>query len=477
MKFDNSYRRLPERFYAPATPAPLSHPQLIALNPELAQALDFESERYSKDELANIFSGQTSLDGSHFFSLAYAGHQFGHFNPTMGDGRAILLGEVIAKDGHRYDLQLKGSGPTPFSKRGDGKSALGPVIREYIVSEAMHHLGVPTTRALAAVATGETVFREEELPGGILTRVASSHLRIGTFEYFAARADHTGLAALLDYSLNRLYPHAQGENKALTLLRCVRDAQILLVSKWMSLGFIHGVMNTDNMSISGETIDFGPCAFIDDFNFQQVYSYIDRQGRYAYANQSSILLWNLTQFANTLIPLVDSDEKKAISLLNAELEKVPSLFKKEFHPLILQKLGIDSAPTTTTDALVETWFQYLHQEKIDFTLGFRNLYTLIEGSQNTPDHFYPETEVFLNFLSQWRPLLSAPERMNLVNPLYIPRNHRVESAIQAALKQDYSEFERMNQILKNPFQFQVGCERYATPPREEEKITNTFCGT
>ncbi|MFZ4713149.1 MAG: protein adenylyltransferase SelO [Bacteriovoracaceae bacterium] len=477
MKFENSYSLLPDKFFAQASPALFPHAKLISINHELANELGFDETKYSEEELAQIFSGQKILEGSHFLALAYAGHQFGQFVPSLGDGRAILLGEVKGKNHKRYDLQLKGSGPTHFSRRGDGKSALGPVVREYIVSEAMFHLGVPTTRALAAVATGEFVARESEMPGGVFTRVASSHLRIGTFEYFAARGDLDALKALVQYSLKRHYPDVEGPNSALILMQSVIKAQVHLVSKWMSLGFIHGVMNTDNMSISGETIDFGPCAFMDYFNPNQVYSYIDRQGRYSYLNQSNILVWNLSRLADCLIPLVDSDEKQAIQILNTELSKIKELFKEDFHQNILKKLGISAATNTENETMVQLWFEYLAKEKLDFTLSFRHLSQMSKGETNTPDHFFKNTKEFHHFLSLWTKVSPDIDMMNGVNPIYIPRNHQVEKAIQASLQGDYSLFFKMNQLLKSPYTEQVGFSGYELAPNQSEVIKNTFCGT
>jgi len=473
MKFKHTYSHLPERFYSKSTPAIFMAPKLIGFNQDLARSFNFDPSAYSEDELAKIFSGQKKLEGSNFISLAYAGHQFGGFSPSLGDGRAMLMGEVKANNNILYDVQLKGAGPTPFSRRGDGKSALGPVIREYILSEAMFHLNVPTTRALAAVLSGEQVTREDTTPGGVFTRVAKSHLRIGTFEYFAYRDDVEGLKILLDYSIDRLYPEVDKTNKAISFFKAVVDAQVNLVSTWMSLGFIHGVMNTDNMSISGETIDYGPCAFMDHFNPHQVYSFIDKQGRYGYSNQSKILVWNLSRLAACLIPLVGEDEEKSLELLNEELDKVESQFELSFHQKISDKFGIPAA----SKELVSKWFLYLQKENIDFTLGFRNLNYLIYGASNTPDLFYKETSEFQEFLKEWYPLLENSEKMNQVNPIYIPRNHQVEKAIQAALIGDYSIFKEMNQLLLNPFLEQAGFERYALPPQEDEKIKNTFCGT
>ncbi len=468
MKFDNSYARLPERFYAASSPATFSEPELITLNESLAQELGFDFSQYSKKELAEFFSGQKALAGSHYISLAYAGHQFGSFVPSLGDGRAILLGEVLGQENKRFDIQLKGAGPTPFSRRGDGMSALGPVIREYLVSEAMHALGVPATRALAAVLTGDQVQREEIIPGGVFTRVAASHIRIGTFEYFASRGDHEALKTLIDYTLKRHYPQAVGDNPAMTLFLSVREAQSSLVSHWMSLGFIHGVMNTDNMTLSGETIDFGPCAFMDYFNYNQVYSYIDRQGRYAYGNQGNILLWNLARLADCLIPFIDNDEKIAIEKLNSELQKTKTIFQQKLHQRLLKKFGLSLDQSPETENLVTNWFDFLTKEKLDFTQSFRNL---------MHKNFFPQTIEFEKFYQNWLALKPEAELIHKTNPLYIPRNHLVERAIQGALKGDYSLFYRLNKLYLNPFTEQAGAEDFTLPPKEEEKIKNTFCGT
>lgn len=476
MKFSNTYINLPNHFYAQSRPAQFLSPVLIALNQELAQELSFDFLNYSTEDLAQIFSGQKILDGSHFISLAYAGHQFGHFVPSLGDGRAILLGEVLGKSQRRYDVQLKGPGATPFSRKGDGRSALGPVIREYIVSEAMHRLGVPTTRALAAVLTGELVHREESVPGGVFTRVASSHMRIGTFEYFASRGDVEGLKTLLDYAINRHYPD---KTDALGFFEAVVKNQVSLVSHWMSLGFIHGVMNTDNMSISGETIDYGPCAFMDHFNFNQVYSFIDRNGRYAYLNQPNILVWNLSRLADCLVPLVDEEQKTAIEKLTAVLTQAQSLMKEAFYHRIGKKLGLSPELSLQSVDIISNWLEYLNAEKIDFTLGFRKLSELVSGLKNTTDSFYPETPLYQNFLSKWQKLVSTESAslMDQTNPLYIPRNHQVERAISAALNGDYRVFHEINKLLQNPYVEQEGFSHYTLPPQEEEKIKNTFCGT
>ncbi len=486
MILENSYHKLPDRFYKETNAKQFSNPQLLLLNKDLLQDLGMDINSYSEMDLAQIFSGQKLLEGSKPIALAYAGHQFGQFVHQLGDGRAMLLGEVINSSQQRFDIQLKGSGQTFFSRRGDGYSSLGPVIREYIVSEAMYHLGVPTTRALAAVSTGDLVFREEPLPGAVFTRLASSHIRVGTFQYFAAREDIEGLKILLDYSIQRHFPEITS-NSAISFLQKVIEVQTSLIAHWVSLGFIHGVMNTDNMSISGETIDYGPCAFMDIFNNNQVYSYIDNYGRYAYNNQGNILYWNLTRLAECLIPLVHSDEKTSVNLLNEELLKVPQLFKTKWLQRMKAKLGINSTSINDNDeSLVLSWLEYLEKEKLDFTLSFRMLSNLID--KNTDDnsfHFFKKTRDFESFLSTWKMRLTSgninPEtisqEMNKVNPIYTPRNHQVERAIQQAIRGDLSVVKEMNEVLKSPYSLNPMLDIYKEPPLPEEEITNTFCGT
>lgn len=495
MKFGNTYRNLPERFYAEASPASFSNPKLLVFNEKLSNELGLNLGSQSDSDLALLFSGQQLFKGSHPIAQAYAAHQFGHFVPQLGDGRAMLLGEVVDPSGGRFDIQLKGSGRTVFSRDGDGYSALGPVIREYIVSEAMHHLGIPTTRALAAVATGDLVYREARFPGAVFTRIASSHIRIGTFQFFAARGDTDGLKALLDYSIDRHYPEirteAQGVGNriapAIYFLRKVIDAQVSLVSHWMALGFIHGVMNTDNMSVSGETIDYGPCAFMDNFDFNKVYSSIDRGGRYSYINQGSIVHWNLSRLADCLIPLVDTDEKKAIGMLNDELSTISDLFSNHWFARMKTKLGLisDKSNSNEDEKLVEMWLDYLEKEKIDFTLSFRKLADLLDGNENKQDSFFRPTTEFKGFRAAWKKKLrdqsvdldKAKEQMNVVNPIYIPRNHQVERAIQHAIEGDLSVFSEMNQVLKHPNVHHPDLDFYRIAPLPDEEVMQTFCGT
>jgi serine/tyrosine/threonine adenylyltransferase len=477
MIFSNTFKNLPAQFYAPSSAAHFSDPKLIKFNSELSEMLGLNLSTQSDEELAKIFVGETIHQGAEPISLAYAGHQFGHFVDQLGDGRAMLLGEILDPGGKRFDIQLKGAGQTKFSRNGDGRSAIGPVIREYILSEAMHQLGVPTTRALAAVSTGDIVYRDIPTPGAILTRVASSHLRIGTFQYIAARNDLPALQALLNYSINRHYPEIKGaEHSALLFLKKVAQAQIKLVAHWMSLGFIHGVMNTDNMTISGETIDYGPCAFMDHFNSNQVYSFIDRNGRYSYQNQAKIVIWNLSRLADCLIPLVQTEEKMAIEMFNQELSLMPQLLQAELNQRIASKLGINYQDGD--EQIIKNWFEYLEVEKLDFTLSFRNLANVLE--HNHASIFKP-TDSFKRFEHSWRPRLknveSLKKKMDAINPLFIARNHRVENAIQDATKGDYASFNELNLVLSQPFTKRSDFTNYENPPKEEEKIRNTFCGT
>lgn len=477
MKFHPTYQSLPPIMYSAGKAATFSHPQLIKFNHELSSKLGLGLESTSDEELAQIFSGAKTLEGSDPISLAYAAHQFGHFVPQLGDGRALLMGEFIDPEGKRFDLQLKGSGQTIYSRNGDGKSALGPVLREYILSEAMNNLGVPTTRALAAVLTGDTVYRETPLPGAVFTRVASSHIRIGTFQFVAARDDLTALKALLDYSIQRHYPEIKNqENSAFLFFQQVAKAQTKLIAHWMSLGFIHGVMNTDNMTISGETIDFGPCAFMDHFDFYQVYSFIDRHGRYAYGNQPKILMWNLSRLADCLIPLIDASEKEAIDILNSELSLMPKMFEAELNHRMMPKFGLEYQDGD--GAILSSWLEYLQAEKLDFTLSFRKLSDILESSEGTS---FPQTEHLKRFEELWRARLPKTEdlkkKMDSINPLFIPRNHQVEKVIQDAIRGEYDSFHELNAVLTNPFSEQAEFTHYSLPPKEEEKIKNTFCGT
>ena len=477
--FSNSYVKLPEHFYQRVVPAKVPSPTLIAVNDELAHELGIDPKWLKSDEGLAVLSGNEIAAGSEPLAQAYAGHQFGGFSPQLGDGRAVLLGEVINKSGEQKDIQLKGSGRTPFSRSGDGKSALGPVIREYLISEAMHALGIPTTRALAAVATGEKVIREEPTDGGIFTRVASSHLRVGTFQYFAARNDTEAIIILVDFALNRHFPNAEiSHSSALTLLQQVITAQAKLVAQWMSIGFIHGVMNTDNSSISGETIDYGPCAFMDDFHPGCVFSAIDRDARYAWGNQAPIAHWNLTRLAETLLPLLDSDPDAAMKLAETALDAYSEQFITLYHSHYKAKLSLtDDAPIE----FIQETLSLLADQQVDYTLFFRRLTQLATNEPNTselPDLFL-DSEACLRWIQTWRIHLddSKISAMQQINPIIIPRNHQVEAAIQLAYKGDFTLFHRLNEAWKYPFTENPDHADLEQAPLPNELVTQTFCGT
>ncbi|MBO3761090.1 protein adenylyltransferase SelO [Ciceribacter sp. L1K22] len=483
ISFDNSYTRLPDRLYRPVRPATAPAPKLIRFNHALADELGIDVAGLSDGDLAALFGGARVPDGAAPIAMAYAGHQFGHFNPQLGDGRALLLGEVVDREGRRRDIHLKGSGETPFSRNGDGKAALGPVIREYIVSEAMHALGIPTTRALAAVLTGEPVIRETVLPGAVFTRVASSHIRIGTFQYFAAREDHEAVRALADHAIARHYPELVGsESPYLGLLKGVADRQARLIARWMAVGFIHGVMNTDNMTISGETIDFGPCAFMDAFDPMKVFSSIDRQGRYAYSNQPGIGQWNLARLAEALLPLLDADQDRAVEAANAMLVEYGRVFQDAWLNAFRAKLGLTGEEEGDLE-LVNDLLTLMHQGEADFTLAFRALGKLAGGVEeggftallSAPADPAP-------WLARWHMRRGATSSevqaaMEAVNPAVIPRNHRIEEAIQTATYDDFSFFERLHAALAEPYAEKPAYADYLIPPTPEQVVTRTFCGT
>jgi uncharacterized protein YdiU (UPF0061 family) len=471
MRFDNTYAELPQHFFARVAPAGAPAPALLAWNDELADQLGLDELSSEPEKIARFFSGSELLPGAEPIALAYAGHQFGNFVPQLGDGRALLLGELLDADGRRFDIQLKGSGQTPFSRRGDGRAALGPVIREYLVSEAMHRMGVPTTRALAAVRTGEWVLRDERLPGGVMTRVAASHIRVGTFEYFAARGDQAALQTLTDYAIERHYPEvAQAESPAVAFFGKVVEAQAKLVAQWMGVGFIHGVMNTDNTSISGETIDYGPCAFLDEFDYYKVFSSIAQVGRYAYGRQGAIGHWNLARLAECLMLLGDTQAS-----FEEQLARFQTLFEDEFARRMGAKLGLQSVDKADQD-LISAWLQKMQDEELDFTRSFRQLADRVEAQDNA---------VFGEFEGRWRARLQKQAlspaqvrgQMNAVNPLFIPRNHQIERAIDAAMRDDLAPFYELRQVLRKPFEEQPGFEVYAEPPGLGERVTETFCGT
>ncbi|MFN3664357.1 protein adenylyltransferase SelO [Yoonia sp.] len=460
--FDNSYAALPAQMFTPQLPTPVASPAIFARNDALAATLGIDLHA---PDAAQVFAGNHIPDGATPLAQAYAGHQFGHWNPQLGDGRAILLGEVIGSDNIRRDIQLKGSGPTPYSRSGDGRAWLGPVMREYLVSEAMHAMGVPTTRALAAVTTGEDVYRETRLPGAIITRVAQSHIRVGTFQFFAARRDLDALRALTDHVIARHYPDADGPA---ALLDAVIARYAQLVAHWMGLGFVHGVMNTDNVSIAGETIDYGPCAFIDAFSHGAVYSAIDQQGRYAYANQPQIAAWNMAQFATALIPLMD-DADKAVADFTAAVHNFAPVYGKAWLGVFAAKLGI-ADPGSKDMPLITDLLALMEQDGADFTATFAAL----SGGQ-ARDQFI-DRAAFDAWSARWEPR-KAPDAdriMASANPQIIPRNHRVEAAISAGVAGDFAPFDALLAAVTQPYQANPD---FARPPLIDEIVTRTFCGT
>lgn len=488
--FTPHYRRLPPHFYERFDPEPVSAPRLIAFNGALAEELGFDLAAFDPEQAARYFAGNAVPDGCEPLAQAYAGHQFGVFVPRLGDGRAVLLGEVINRQGRLRDIQLKGAGRTPFARGGDGRAPLGPVLREYLVSEAMHAMGVPSTRSLAAVASGEPVYRERALPGGILTRVAASHIRVGTFEYFAARGDLDGLRILAEHVIARHYPalaETAPERRYLALLEAVQARQAALVARWMGLGFIHGVMNTDNTAVSGETIDYGPCAFLEAYDPRTVFSAIDRNGRYAYGNQPGIAQWNMARFAETLLPLIDADPERAIEPAVAILQRFGERYQAEWAAVMRAKLGL-AREEDEDIALAEALLDAMLVGGADFTLTFRLLADCAESiaADVALLALFQRPDAIQAWLNHWRQRLAreaqAPQaiaaRMRAVNPLYIPRNHLVEEAIQAAVEEgDYAPFHELRAVLERPFAEQPGRERYAAPARPEQRVLRTFCGT
>ncbi len=487
-QFDNTYARLPERFYAAVYPEPVEDPVLLKFNEALARELGIDADLGDPKRLAAILAGNVVPQGAAPIAMAYAGHQFGSFVPQLGDGRAILIGEVLDQDSVRRDIQLKGSGPTPFSRRGDGRAALGPVLREYIISEAMNALAIPATRALAAIATGEPVYRETALPGAIFVRVASSHVRIGTFQYFAARGDLDGLRTLADYVIERHYPHLKGDkNPYRELLATVTVKQASLVARWMGVGFVHGVMNTDNMTLSGETIDFGPCAFLDEYDPMKVFSSIDAGGRYAYRNQPGIAQWNIARLAECLLPLIDEDKDKAVVAANEVVTQFGRHFEGEWLSVFCRKLGFEMPRAGDTD-LIQALLALMQEAGADFTLTFRRLCGAMmpKGEEIFLSSFGSECEIndkASKWLERWHQRLEseAPEkaeyRMRSVNPAIIPRNHQVEAAIAVANDGDLGKFELLLQAVANPYEDRPEFDAYTIPPEPDERVLRTFCGT
>ncbi|MGV7221516.1 MAG: protein adenylyltransferase SelO [Nitrospinales bacterium] len=486
--FDNSYARSFEGFFVPCKAAPATAPKLLQFNHELAEELGLDPAALNSDAGVAIFSGNVSPDGAEPLAQAYAGHQFGGFAPQLGDGRALLLGEVIDTNKKRRDIQLKGSGPTPFSRGGDGRAALGPVLREYLIGESMHVLGVPTTRALAAVTTGDAVYREQliPLPGAVLTRVAASHIRVGTFQFFAARGGEDKVRQLADYCIARHYPEStDAENQYLAFFEAVSDAQAALVARWMNIGFIHGVMNTDNMTISGETIDYGPCAFMDTYDPETVFSSIDRNGRYAYGNQPAILPWNLMRLAETLVPLVDPDKDKATELLTESIKNIQPLYEKYWLTGMRAKIGL-----TTEDsgdlALVNDLLWVMQDGQADFTLFFRRLSQAVRGDSDAVRNLLEQDGAYDVWAKRWHKRLeqdggeaeTTAQAMDKVNPMYIPRNYKVEEALSAAVAtEDMKPFKDLLSVLSHPYDEDPGNVAYTQPAPETDRPYKTFCGT
>jgi len=497
LPFDNLYARLPERFYATLPPTPVAKPRLVKINSALAAELGLDADLLGSPEGVEVLAGNRIAQGSEPIALAYAGHQFGNFVPQLGDGRAILLGEVLDRNGRRRDIQLKGSGPTPFSRRGDGRAALGPVLREYIVSEAMAALGIPTTRSLAAVTTGEPVFRETTLPGAVLARVASSHIRVGTFQFFAARGDFEALRLLADHVIARHYPDIEGPDiegpdiegpdiegpdRYRALFERVIAGQAALVAQWMLVGFIHGVMNTDNCSIAGETIDYGPCAFMDAYHPQTVFSSIDHGGRYAYANQPRIAHWNLARLGETLLPLFADDSDAALAIANETLKSFQPRYGEALLAGMRRKLGLLAAEKGDA-ALAQDLLTAMAEGEADFTLVFRRLDPESDAEVRP---LFANQQAYEAWALRWRERLAREPQhaetrrsaMRQVNPAYIPRNHRVEAALAAAVeREDFGPFEELLQVLARPFEERTAFAAYAAPPPADQRVYRTFCGT
>jgi serine/tyrosine/threonine adenylyltransferase len=485
--FENTYARLPPRFYSKVDPTAVAAPRLIKWNEALAEQLRLQLDSSQRQNLADVFSGNRLLPGSEPLAMVYAGQQFGHFVPQLGDGRAILLGEIRASDGRLRDIHLKGAGRTPYSRGGDGRAAIGPVLREYIVSEAMTALGIASTRSLAAVASGEQVLRDEPVAGAILTRVAASHVRVGTFQYFAARGDIEAVRILADYVIARHYPDIAGaDDQYLRLLQSVVGRQAALIARWLQVGFVHGVMNTDNMTVSGETIDFGPCAFLDAYDANAVFSSIDARGRYAYSNQPPIAQWNLARLAETLLPLIDADSDRAVSLATGVVEGFLPIFEAAWLTGMRAKLGLTLAQPGDA-ALIDQLLMIMQRTAADFTQTFRALCTLVEsGGANSAPGFCNGDPAIGEWLAAWAARGSAERQsptqravsMRACNPKYIPRNHRIEQLIAAAMeREDFAPFEEFLGVLMRPYDEQPGFERYTEAPAAWEKVVQTFCGT
>ena len=479
LDLENSYTELPDVFFTKQPPTPVQKPEVVIFNEKLADQVGLNFSQSSKGEMAKLLSGNLVLEGMQPFAQAYAGHQFGNFT-MLGDGRAVVLGEHLTPSGQRLDLQFKGSGRTPYSRGGDGRAALGPMLREYIISEAMHYLGIPTTRSLAVVATGETVYRENELPGAILTRIAGSHIRVGTFEFASLHDDKSITLALLDYLIDRHFPEIKEmNNQPLALLEAMIEQQAELITDWMRVGFIHGVMNTDNMALSGETIDYGPCAFMDSFDPATVFSSIDRNGRYSYSNQPFIAQWNLARLAESLIPLIHQEREEAIGMAENALNAFEEVYKCKWLAMMGSKLGLLEAKKED-EKLITELLDWMHQSSADFTNTFRDF-----CKPDLPDEEAYLSENFQNWHTRWQLRLEKEEQgldsslslMRSVNPAVIPRNHKVEEALQAGEKGDFNPLQNLLKALENPYEGGDLLTPYQTPPKPSEKVLQTFCGT
>jgi len=477
--FDNSYSHLPETMLSHQPPDQVQKPKLIILNYTLSKELGLDFSFLNDEDIASIFSGNLLPKGTEPIAQAYAGHQFGHLS-MLGDGRAILMGEHITPDNKRIDIQFKGSGKTPYARGGDGKAALGPMLREYIISEAMYGLNIPTTRSLAVVTTGEKVFRETPLIGSILTRIATSHIRVGTFQYVGLLGDVNTLKVLVDYTIDRHCQKRKSNNShAIILLESVIQKQIELITNWMRVGFIHGVMNTDNMSISGETIDYGPCAFMNTYDPQTVFSSIDHYGRYAYANQPVIAHWNLSRLAEILLPLIDDNQDKAIKIAKQIIDKFTTIYKKHWIQMMRNKLGL-FGKDSGDEVLITELLSWMQQNKADYT----NTFLFLMNEKITDAKIF-QNDTFLNWFQQWKKRIkknNKPEKlslklMQLNNPLVIPRNHKVEEALEAAVNDDFVPMNNLLKVLKDPYNRQLGIENYQQPPGSNEQYYKTFCGT
>ncbi|TVS11474.1 MAG: YdiU family protein [Wenzhouxiangella sp.] len=490
LRFDNSYARLPDVFHSRQDPTPVARPELIALNRELAESLGLDPDWLAGEEGLAMLSGNRLPAGAQPIAMGYAGHQFGHWVPRLGDGRALLIGEIIDREGIRRDVQLKGSGPTSFSRRGDGRSSIGPVVREYLASEFMHALGIPTTRALAAVASGEKVMRQQVEPGGILCRVASSHVRVGTFEFFARSGRVDEVRTLADYVIERHYPDCRDEaNPYQALLLQVIDRQARLIADWLRVGFIHGVMNTDNCSVVGETIDYGPFGFIDAFDPATVYSSIDHGGRYAYNQQPAIAHWNLARLCECLLPLLDATRETAVEIANELLQVFPTRFESYFHPALAAKIGLD--PDKVENArLALDLMDAMASGEADMTLVFRGLGELPAAGPEQDEpvrELFSDPSLFDRWAERWRQSLAAENRlddqqrraqMQRVNPAFILRNHLAQQAVDAAIQAlDFEPMRRLHAVLARPFDDQPDAADLARPPAPEERVLTTFCGT